>query len=170
MKRALCLTVGLLLLLGDARSAAATPNFPDELSAQWGLSSLPTSPSCLLCHTNPAGGLGTVTTPFGSFLRSRGLRAYDVASLRTALEADRGERHDSDGNGLPDYDDLQKGDDPNGAAGDGDVERPRYGCAVNAPRAGAPDLGGGGLLCALVVLGALRRRVRLRQLVRAREQ
>jgi len=170
MKRAVCLTVGLLVLLGGARSARATPNFPDELSTQWGVSSLPTSPACLLCHTNPAGGLGTVTTPFGSFLRSRGLRAYDVASLRTALEADRAERHDSDGNGLPDYDDLQKGDDPNGAAGDGDVERPRYGCAVNAPHAGASGLGPGSLVCALVALVVLRRSrsVRLRLLVRAR--
>ena len=130
----LCVVLAVLLAAPDA---GATPNFPDALRSTWDLPALPVSPPCLLCHSNAAGGTGTAVTPFGSFLRSRGLRAYDLASLRNALEADRGEKHDSDGNGLSDYDDLRAGEDPNGAASAGDGA-PRYGCTHAAGGASAP--------------------------------
>lgn len=108
----LCVVLAVLLAVPDA---GATPNFPDALRSTWDLPALPVSPPCLLRHSNAAGGTGTAVTPFGSFLRSRGLRAYDLASLRNALEADRGEKHDADSNGLSDDDDLRAGEDPNGA-------------------------------------------------------
>ena len=137
--------------------ASATPNFPDELQSTWGLSALPDSPSptCLLCHNNPAGGLGTATTAFGTYLRSRGAKAYDTSSLDNALAADRGEMHDSDGNGVTDYDDMVLGHDPNGSAEE-DVEHPRYGCS--AARGSGDVAAWFGVACVLVAL----RRARLR--------
>lgn len=146
-----------LAILGIVREAGATPNFPDELESHYGLTSLPGSPPCLLCHSGPAGGKGTATTPFGAYLRSRGAQSYDAASLRAALDADRGENHDSDGNGLSDYEDLRDGRNPNGSA---DVpEQPRYGC-VQAPASGAANGALGFMALALLALGVIARRLK----------
>lgn len=133
-----CLGMSLVaLVVALEGEAQATPNFPSELESHYELTNLPGSPPCLLCHSNAAGGKGTVTTPFGTYLLSRGARAYDAASLRRALDADRGERHDSDGDGTPDYDDLRAGRDPNGSGAD-DRAAPLYGCSQAPARTSTP--------------------------------
>lgn len=63
-----------------------------------------------------------------------------------------------DANGLPDYDDLHKGDDPNGGEDEGGVAAPRYGCEVSGPRGGASFLGAGSALLAIEVLRVRRSR------------
>jgi hypothetical protein len=150
IKRGLVLLALSGALVAVAPSASATPNFPDELRSYWTLPPLPASPPCLLCHTSPAGGLGTANVPFGAYLRSRGLRSYDTASLRGALDADRGERHDSNHDGVPDYDELQAGKDPS-ASSDGSAapRTPEYGCGQLAPGSPASPWG------VVVVLSAL---------------
>ena len=84
------------------------------------------SPPCTICHTTPNGGLGTATKPLAVYLRSRGLVAEDEASLRNALTAAAGERHDTDQDGVIDTDELKAGTDPNGAGAD--LPPVQYGC------------------------------------------
>ncbi len=100
----------------------ATPNFPGDIQQQLGLAQ---PPPCTICHATNAGGLGTVVKPFGIYLQSRGLVAFDDASLRNALMADIAERHSSSG-GLTDVDALRAGLDPNGVQGSNLM--PSYGC------------------------------------------
>jgi len=116
-----------------ASPALATPTFPDVAAQHLGLV---TAPSCTLCHVGQT-ARGTVNTPFGTTMRSRGLVAYDEASLRRALDALAAEKKDSDGDGTSDIDELRTGGDPNaGASGPGgeDVIAPEYGCGVSAGR------------------------------------
>jgi hypothetical protein len=118
------------LVAGIPARASATPNFPTFIQQYWDLSY---TPPCTLCHTSPTGGLGTVNTPFGVFMRSRGLSAYDLSSLQNALDADRYEREDSDGDGVPDYQELLDGTDPNvnGAGTAGPAPQYGFSCAAS---------------------------------------
>ena len=140
-----------------ARTAHAMPTFP--AAVQRDLSAM-SRPACTVCHDNPSGGLGTVTTNFGMYLRSRGLVAYDEPSLQTALDAARAEQHDSNGDGIDDVDALTEGLDPNaaGAGQGGSRGPPGYGCGGRI----APGFGLDGSLGAAVAVlfGAAARRRR----------
>lgn len=130
--------------------ARATPNFPAAVASRLGLAS---QPDCTLCHVGqPA--RGTVTTPFGTTLRSRGAKAYDEASVNTALDALAAEQKDSDGDGASDIAELKAGEDPNLGAGESAVV-PAYGCATG----GTPDEGavGAGILVALTLFATRKR-------------
>lgn len=101
----------------------STPNFPAALSQ---LSAGPVV-DCTMCHQGQP-MVGTVTTPFGAAMRQRGLRPGDEGSLKTAFMAMSGV--DSDGDGALDVDELKTGDNPNVAAGKGEViPVPAYGCS-----------------------------------------
>lgn len=144
--------VGVLALIGISSSAHATPNFPDVVASHLGLEA---PPDCTLCHIGtPA--RGTVTTPFGATLRSRGAQAYDEAALRRALDALTAERKDSDSDGTPDIDELRAADDPNSGAG-GPAVTPDYGCTA-APGRGEAPLYLAVMLLAGLVIGVCRAR------------
>ncbi len=144
------------VFLFQARTSEATPGFPAVIQTELGLAA---RPDCTLCHTNPSGGLGTVNTPFGAYMRSRGLKEYDNDSLRTALMASAGERHDSDGDGVTDIDELKAGTDPNTSAAAVLVEPAAYGCGAHVAPS-APDHRGTVLLCVGLVALALQSRRR----------
>lgn len=127
MRRALSLAAASFALsLLAVRDASASPAYPDVLKETL---ALPEAPPCTTCHATPAGGFGTATQPFATYLKSRGLVAADVGSLQGALAAAVGEKHDSDGDGTSDVDALRAGDDPNGAT-DSSVPPPAYGCGA----------------------------------------
>jgi hypothetical protein len=137
------------------RASDATPNFP-ALVQQFVQSSSP--PACTICHSDPNGGVGTVTTEFGLYLRSRGLVGLDDASLRNALTAAQSERHDSNNDGITDIDALRQGLDPSG--NQGASSPPSYGCSVGpwAQWQKDPSLA---IVGALAALGVRLRRRRL---------
>ena len=113
--------------------AHASSNYPAEIRAHLGLSY---TPDCTLCHNVPSGGYGTVTTPFGTSMRARGLVAQNVQSLDTALDALAAEKTDSDGDGVPDIDELKAGTNPNSSGGA--VPPPTYGCFDVSGQPGSP--------------------------------
>lgn len=129
MRRALVVAT---LIAGGAVHASST--YPGEIRAHLGLSS---TPDCTLCHNVPSGGYGTVTTPFGTSMRARGLVAQSIPSLDTALDALAAEKTDSDHDGVPDIDELKAGTDPN-VAGGGAVPPPTYGCFDVSGQPGSP--------------------------------
>jgi hypothetical protein len=98
----------------------ATPGFPSTIAS----SLKGPAPACAVCHAGGATARGTVTTPFGKALRSRGLEAWSDGSLTSALGAMMSV--DSDGDGTPDLDELAQGGDPN--AGNA-FAAPSYGCS-----------------------------------------
>ena len=112
------------------RSAGATPNFPGAVARDLALEA---APDCSLCHQGTP-GRGTVNTPFGSTMRSRGLVAYDEASLRVALDALSAEQKDSDGDGAADVAELKNGSDPNAPPGGSSDPVPEYGCTYASRR------------------------------------
>jgi hypothetical protein len=142
-------------VLGMSRTAYASPTFPDFIRDDLGLAE---SPPCTDCHIDPNGGYGTATTPFATYLRSRGLRATDTASLRTALAAAAAERHDSNGDGVPDIDELKANRDPNGGSS-GNRPPPKYGCGAHIAPLSSSDVRPGFFLVALLALGMFVRRL-----------
>lgn len=71
---------------------------------------------CPSCHTNQAGGLGTVTKPFGISMMGLGLKANDTTSLYEALTELETSGIDSDGDTYADFDELSPDGDPNDPA------------------------------------------------------
>ena len=140
-------------------TASASFPFPDAVKDAAGM---PCAPTCMLCHETMGGGTGTVTQPFGIAMMERGLQGSAqtelVPSAYAALDADN---VDSDGDGVPDADELSAGENPNpdgepfcGEDGASALPTPSYGC-FNSSAAPASVVGAlGGLLA----IGAIRRR------------
>ena len=123
--------VCLLVAATVSARAQASANYPANMRTDLGLAA---QPACTLCHRSDVGGIGTVVTPFGRTLMNRyGLTAGNVNGLEAALTGDDGEHFDSDGDGIPDIDELKAGMDPNvgmsGAPPPSDVPLPQTGCA-----------------------------------------
>ncbi len=127
-RRALPFLVAACLTFTGA-SAWATPNFPGAVAKVLAAGS---SPACSLCHVNGRVGRGTVNTPFGASMRARGLVAYDEGTLARALATMESDGVDSDGDGTIDVNAIRAGNDPNGAAAEGEIDpiAPTYGCTA----------------------------------------
>ena len=145
-----------------SRPAAASPTYPNLVQQHLSLSY---APPCSLCHQNGVTGYGTVTTPFGKSMRAAGLVAEDPASLNAALDQLAANNTDSDGDGVPDIQELVAGTDPNGPGSlrSSRVPDPAYGCGATMAPTG-PSRGAGlafsGLLLAVLAGVPLRRRAR----------
>ena len=137
------LVASLLLFAGTSWASAI---YPAEIQKQLGLNY---APQCSICHANGVTGYGTVTTPFGTYMRSRGLVCCSLTSLDNALAAAEGEMS-------PYITYLKEGLDPNNP-GAGAVPPPTYGC-FSVTGQGFNAGAGGAAAVALVLLLAVRRR------------
>ena|ERR1019366_1800319 len=144
--------------------AEATPDFPGVIQQVVG-SAAP--PPCTICHNNPNGGLGTVTTVFGMYMRSRGLVPYDENSLRNALAAATGEQHSSSDDGITDIQALREGRDPNAGLGaatsQAQLPPPDYGCGAHVAPSSRGTSGAALFLAATAGIALVRRRRRARE-------
>lgn len=148
-----------IFALVAARDARATPNFPPAIKRELQLAA---EPQCSLCHAGGVTGRGTVTTPFGTTMRSRGLVPYDEASLALALKALTAEKKDSDADGTPDIDELKANGDPNVNLEEPPPPPPEYGCAT-APRSAVTAPASPFFAALAIVLAATLRTIRRRR-------
>ena len=99
------LVCGILL----SANVGAMPTFPSEIQSHLGLSY---APQCTLCHGSVSGG-GPVVTPFGQAILAAGLTMSGGSTLTNALDTLAKNKTDSNGDGVPDIDELKAGNDPN---------------------------------------------------------
>ena len=132
--RATTLGPTLALLLGLPAAARATPTFPGAIQRALNAAQ---PPACAICHAGGVTGRGTVTTSFGQAMRARGLVPNDDTSLGKALTQLETDKVDSNGDGVPDVEELRTGKDPNVGAGQVQVA---YGCALGGSGHGGRDV------------------------------
>ena len=124
--------LGLVWCIAATWPAMASTNYPVVVQSHLSLSAPPRQ-SCGLCHTNGVTGSGTVNTPVGKALKARGMVSGNEGSLRAALDALARDGVDSDGDGVPDIEELKAGTDPNVAGTDTtSTATPKYGCGAEA--------------------------------------
>jgi cytochrome c551/c552 len=139
-----------LAALSLSTAAAASPEYPEAMQTELGLTK---APGCELCHRAAVEPVGAADTAFGKSMVARGLLgAADTVSLAKALDGLKEGGVDSDGDGARDLDELSWGGDPNHAdVPEGGNEAPvTYGCSWAK---GEREGGWGGVVVA--VLGAL---------------
>jgi len=102
-----------LTLLIAAGAARASENYPDVIRA-----TVPTNQAlpCTLCHALADGGDGAVATEFGRHMLEFGMKGADPTSLQRALRRNAARGWDSDGDGVPDIEELVYGTDPSSPA------------------------------------------------------
>jgi hypothetical protein len=105
-----------IAILLVAMPCHAFPEYPAVVEATLRLSA---PPACTLCHTDPNGGQGTAQQKFALTLKQFGLpNTEDIKELQAILEDVDACNVDSDGDGVPDIVEIQKGTNPNdGPAG-----------------------------------------------------
>jgi hypothetical protein len=148
MWRPFAISLALLLV---ARAGRASETYPDVIRA-----TVPTNQAlpCTLCHAAADGGDGAVATEFGRHMLDFGMRGADPASLQRALRRNAARGWDSDGDGVPDIEELVYGTDPSSPAlGSGPPLM--HGCSIGC-RAPRWDLSP--LLSALIAWTLRRRR------------
>jgi hypothetical protein len=151
--------IGLAVAL-TAAPALATPEFPPAIESYLMLSA---PPACTVCHATNAGGVGTVTKPFGMAMVAAGLEPYDVPSLDAALATLKKDGASSAGDGVADITKLMEGLDPNVPVnGSFGPEEPAFGCGANVAGAPASDSRGLAIVLAAVTLAWMTRRGRRR--------
>jgi len=127
----------------------------------------PYEPPCSVCHLRGSTGSGTAETPFALSMKSRGMVAGDMNSLYQALDALDRDQIDSDADGTPDIQEIERDTDPNTPATVSLTGQPgpNAGCGGGQQQ----DFSGGrpasalGLLGSLALVWARRRRTRRRR-------
>jgi len=158
------------LVLATAGAAQAAPQFPKNIQSTL---KLDYAPPCSVCHQYGKTGNGTPITPFAWSLRARGLTG-SRSTLSTSLTLDQTDFVDSDGDGVTDVVEFEKGTDPNSPADDCIIPlgtkvdggqcvpsqaSPTLGCSVRGAGS-ATGTGATALFGLLAVLGAATRRRR----------
>jgi hypothetical protein len=132
--------------------ALASPEFPEELRAEFNHDCMPT---CLLCHDTLQGGSANVQGGFVTAMAGAPapqLQQRRPETVIPALEKLRENTVDSDGDTVNDYDEVAQGTNPNGDEIDFCLAGPQYGCFASRvePRG---TLDGWGAALALLLLG-----------------
>jgi hypothetical protein len=131
----------ILALLASSFAAApslASETYPAALAAALKMT---TVPQCTLCHASNLGGMGTVITKFGRSLIAHGaIGGSNIGALRSALSSELKDPVDSDGDSVPDIDELREGSDPNVV----DHQAPPPDTVTEGGNAGTPESGGAG--------------------------
>ena len=125
MKRTLFLCVG-VGLVASAHAAHAKEQFRDAIVSELNASQ---TPPCSICHLGGKTSGATVFTPFAWTMRAHGM-SNSTSSVRSAIRAVATDEVDSDGDGVPDAQEILDGTDPNAPGTATDIQDPQLGCRV----------------------------------------
>lgn len=140
-------------VLGWAPVAGAREQFPGILAGQL---NAPQDPPCSVCHLGGKTSGATVFTPFAWSMRAHGLGGSE-ASVATAIQGVKADGVDSDGDGVPDWQEIVAGTNPNAPGTGLEGPDPQLGCQIAS---GGPS--GGALALGIAALVWRRRRRRRR--------
>ncbi|MES1209414.1 MAG: thrombospondin type 3 repeat-containing protein [Pseudomonadota bacterium] len=98
----------------------------------------------------------TVFTPFAWAMRAHGLSG-SKESVQSAIEGVKTDGVDSDGDGVPDWQEIVDGTDPNAPGTAKDIQDPQLGCAVGG---GPGGRAGAVAASAILLVSVIRRRRR----------
>jgi hypothetical protein len=116
----------LVLFFATTRAARASEVYPDVIRASVSTSQpLP----CTLCHAVTDGATVTIDTLWGQNMLDFGMNGSDPVSLQRALRRNAARGWDSDGDGVPDIEELVFGTDPSTRALDSGPPL-EHGCTV----------------------------------------
>jgi hypothetical protein len=158
--------LGLVVLgfgtLAAPGSASASETIPQKIKDQL---ELDCAPACILCHTTPEGGLGTLKEPFGVYMRNEAGIFPDLpGKVEQALAL--AETHDADLDGVFDVAEIRANQDPGSPDNNPICLDANYGCGAQlAPQRNHGGSGGADwsfLAAACVGLLLLRRRLLVR--------
>src|SRR5450631_1613662 len=108
MKRAFSLCAGIALVV-LAPAAHARKEFPGVIAREL---NAPKDPPCSICHLGGKTSGATVFTPFAWTMRAHGLSG-SASSVQSAIDGVKADNVDSDGDGVPDWQEIVNGTDPN---------------------------------------------------------
>jgi hypothetical protein len=162
--RSLLVSGALAITLGQSGAAHATPQYPGAIDQELMVNCPDPLSRCLICHTTAAGGK-TAFQVFALTLKDNNFyRPNDPTGLRNTLRVIALANTDSDGDGVPDIEELRQCRNPSGGEFD---SGPEYGCD-GAHLAPAPHLDRWGLAAAgLLGLGLCARLVGRARVARA---
>lgn len=141
-----------------APQVAASPDYPEIIQREL---DMPCVPQCTLCHTTNPGRAGTARQDFVGALVVFD-RQPEVLPRKLQQLAEADPPVDSDGDGMPDIEELLAGRDPN-VEGEGDICAidVRYGCGARFEPEGSVSWVGAAAAIVLLGVGLLARRGRL---------
>lgn len=125
MKRAFCLCAGIALVV-LAPAAHAREEFPGVIARTL---NAPQDPPCSICHLGGKTSGATVFTPFAWTMRAHGLSG-STSSVQSAIEGVKTDNVDSDGDGVPDWQEIVNGTNPNAPGTATDIQDPQLGCEL----------------------------------------
>ena len=153
MSRALAVCAG-VALVALTHAAQAKEQFRDAITSELHLRQ---TPPCSICHLGGKTSGATVFTPFAWTMRAHGM-SDSTSSVRTAIRAVETDKVDSDGDGVPDTQEIIDGTDPNAPGTATDIQDPQLGCRLGGGAGGRGATAGSTIL--LVWLIRRRRRSR----------
>ena len=137
--------------MASAGAAWGHDEFPGIIAREL---NAPHDPACSVCHLGGKTSGATVSTLFAWSMRARGLSG-SPASVATAIHQVQVDGVDSDGDGVPDAQEIIDGTNPNTPGTATDIPDPQLGCGLGPGRPAGP--GAALVLVALVWLIRKRR-------------
>jgi hypothetical protein len=134
-----------------AHAAQAREQFPGVIAAEL---NAPQAPPCSVCHLGGKTSGATVFTPFAWTMRAHGLSS-SISSVQSAIEGVKADNVDSDGDGVPDWQEIVAGTDPNAPGTAKDIQDPQLGCRVGGASSGRA---GAWAASAILLVSLIRRR------------
>ena len=125
-------------MLSWAPAAGAREEFPGVIAREL---NAPQDPPCSVCHLGGKTSGATVFTPFAWSMRAHGLSG-SPDSVVSAIRGVKADGVDSDGDGVPDWQEIVAGTNPNAPGSGIDGADPQLGCRVagRGPGSGAAAL------------------------------